>query len=127
MGFMQYYVYYCRFAQSEEDMRIGMYKILDHLKNMEDTWPFAEPVDEEYAPNYYRIIINPMDLQTMEERLDQGEYLTFHEFEEDFKLIIDNCVAYNGPNSGKFSLKLLILLNNFQHIFLILSLNPKLS
>lgn len=92
---------FCRFRQTEEDLQTGMHKILDHVKDHEDAWPFIDPVEEEYAPNYYSIIRKPMDLQKMEERLDAGHYRTFSKFRSDFQLIVDNCRLYNGAENGK--------------------------
>lgn len=45
--------------------------------------------------------IRPMDLLKMEERLDNGQYQTFTDFRNDFKLIVNNCRLYNGQNNGK--------------------------
>lgn len=87
------------FRQSEEDLQTGMYKILEHVKAHEDAWPFLDAVDEKYAPRYYSIIARPMDLQKMEEKLDDGEYLSFAEFKADFQLIVDNCRQYNGTDN----------------------------
>lgn len=41
-----------------------------------------------------------MDLLKMEERLDNGQYQTFTDFRNDFKLIVNNCRLYNGQNNG---------------------------
>ena len=87
--------------QSDEDLQIGLHKILEYLKNHEDAWPFTDPVEEEYAPGYYSIIRKPMDLQKMEEKLDTGEYSSFSTFKADFQLIVDNCYLYNGSHNGK--------------------------
>lgn len=38
----------------------------------------------------------------MEERLDGGYYTNLAMFEGDFKLMMDNCKLYNGPESGKY-------------------------
>lgn len=89
-----------RFRQTDEDLQIGMHKILDHVKNHRDAWPFAYPVDEDIAPNYYSIIKKPMDLETMEERLDANRYRTYSQFKSDFQLIVNNCRLYNGTENG---------------------------
>lgn len=48
------------------------------------------------------VIIRPMDLLKMEEKLDNGEYRSFTEFRTDFKLIVNNCRLYNGQNNGDY-------------------------
>jgi hypothetical protein len=40
----------------DEVLQIGMHKILKHVKNHGDAWPFMDPVEEEIAPRYYSII-----------------------------------------------------------------------
>lgn len=87
------------FSQSEEDIQTDMYKVLEQLTAHEDAWPFMDPVEEEYAPNYYAVIRRPMDLRKMEERLDSGYYTDFAMFKADFKLIVNNCRLYNGQDN----------------------------
>ncbi|KAF4674740.1 Histone acetyltransferase kat2b [Perkinsus chesapeaki] len=62
-------------------------------------WPFREPVRIKEAPNYHDIIKFPMDLQTMKNKCDTGQYRTREEFIEDIDLMRDNCVTYNGRDS----------------------------
>lgn len=89
------------FRQTEEDIQTDMYKVLEQLTAHDDAWPFLDPVEEEYAPNYYAVIRRPMDLNKMEERLDNGYYADFEMFKSDFKLIVNNCRLYNGQDNGK--------------------------
>lgn len=44
----------------------------------------------------------------MEERLDAGYYTNLAMFEGDFKLMMDNCKLYNGPESGKLRFNVLV-------------------
>ncbi|ESZ96714.1 histone acetyltransferase GCN5 [Sclerotinia borealis F-4128] len=72
---------------------------LSYLKRQKQVWPFLEPVDGDVITDYHKIIENPMDLQTMGEKLNDGLYETPKAFVEDVKLIISNCRIYNHQDS----------------------------
>lgn len=58
---------------------------------------FMTPVDPValQIPNYFTIIKSPMDISTVSEKLQNGAYTRAKEFEQDVKLIFQNCYKFN--------------------------------
>ncbi|XP_042319842.1 LOW QUALITY PROTEIN: bromodomain testis-specific protein [Sceloporus undulatus] len=63
------------------------------------SWPFHQPVDAAglKLPDYYNIIKNPMDLTTIQKRLEHNYYTCAAECIENFKTMFANCYMYNKP------------------------------
>uniref|UniRef100_A0A8D0GEN9 Bromodomain testis-specific protein n=1 Tax=Sphenodon punctatus TaxID=8508 RepID=A0A8D0GEN9_SPHPU len=63
------------------------------------SWPFHHPVDAAALnlPDYYNIIKKPMDLSTIQKRLEHNYYTSAKECVEDFKTMFANCYLYNKP------------------------------
>ncbi|XP_058102404.1 ATPase family AAA domain-containing protein At1g05910 isoform X2 [Magnolia sinica] len=59
---------------------------------------FHYPVMDEDAPNYHSIVQNPMDMATVLQHVDCGQYLTCSSFLQDIDLIVANAKAYNGDD-----------------------------
>jgi bromodomain-containing factor 1 len=76
-------------------------KIHTELVKWPITSPFRAPVDpvRDSAPNYFQIIASPMDLTTMKRKLTDGAYKTAKEFVDDFHLVCNNAIKFNGENS----------------------------
>lgn len=83
--------------------RSPLAKLLDHLlKALEKRDPhqfFAWPVTDDIAPGYSAIISKPMDFSTMRQKIDDNEYTTLNEFSDDFKLMCENAIKYNHPET----------------------------
>ncbi|KAI1794092.1 hypothetical protein LXA43DRAFT_997618 [Ganoderma leucocontextum] len=73
----------------------SMEKLLSDLKGHSSAWPFVEPVNEKEVADYYLHITHPMDLGTMEHKLDTNQYRDMDEFLDDAQLVVDNCRQYN--------------------------------
>ena len=78
-------------------------KVLSELlkpKYSHFAWPFLQPVDPVALniPTYYSVVKKPMDFGTIRTKLDQGEYENAKEFENDVKLVFQNCYKFNPSN-----------------------------
>ncbi|KAF2017630.1 Bromodomain-containing protein [Aaosphaeria arxii CBS 175.79] len=73
--------------------------LLTHLQNNSNAWPFQQPVNKDEVLDYYEVITSPMDLATMEEKLNNDKYPTVEEFIHDAQLVFTNCKKYNGEGS----------------------------
>ncbi|KAI4094279.1 MAG: hypothetical protein LQ344_002358 [Seirophora lacunosa] len=62
--------------------------------------PFLSPVDPVALniPDYLQVIKKPMDMGTVKEKLDKGQYENAKEFETDMKLVFKNARTYNPPD-----------------------------
>ncbi|XP_070780381.1 bromodomain-containing protein 3-like [Enoplosus armatus] len=79
------------------------YDILKEMlskKHAAYAWPFYKPVDAEALQlhDYHDIIKYPMDLSTVEKKVDGGEYQDAQGFAADVRLIFSNCYKYNPPH-----------------------------
>jgi len=75
-------------------------KCLDVLKGLqahEHGWVFATPVNpvELGLDDYFDIIKKPMDLGTIQKKLDGGSYHSFDDFRSDVRLTFENAMKYN--------------------------------
>ncbi|CAH1403971.1 unnamed protein product [Nezara viridula] len=77
-------------------------KLIKQIQVHKNAWPFMEPVDPTEAPDYYKVIKEPMDLQTIEKRINQRHYNKLTEFIGDMTKIFDNCRYYNPRESPFF-------------------------
>ncbi|XP_025112371.1 bromodomain-containing protein 2-like isoform X3 [Pomacea canaliculata] len=77
-------------------------------------WPFYKPVDATNLGlhDYHEIIKKPMDLSTVKAKMDNREYKTVRDFEEDMRLIFTNCYRYNAPDTD-----VVIMARKLQDVF----------
>ncbi|XP_033739931.1 PH-interacting protein-like [Pecten maximus] len=70
-------------------------QLLVTMLHCEDSEPFREPVSVVNYPNYNSIIDEPMDLGTVKENLDNGEYSDPTELCKHIRLVFHNSKVYN--------------------------------
>ncbi len=75
--------------------------VLKASQDHEYFWVFAKPVDplELGLPDYFDIIKKPMDLGTVQKRLESGQYHSIEDFNCDVRLTFDNALTYNEAGS----------------------------
>lgn len=74
--------------------------IVQQIVGTEGSSFFFKPVDPEIdgAPDYYQVIVKPMCIYTVQDKLDKKEYNTPEEFIDDMNQIFKNAKLYNYNN-----------------------------
>ncbi|KAK8229113.1 hypothetical protein IWZ00DRAFT_330488 [Phyllosticta capitalensis] len=73
--------------------------LLNDMQNNTNAWPFLQPVNKDEVADYYDVIKEPMDLETMEQKHEKDMYPTPEDFIKDAMLIFNNCRRYNNENT----------------------------
>jgi hypothetical protein len=62
---------------------------------------FCDPIGPvlDRFPDYFSGVKHPMDLSTIQRKLDGDEYQTMQQWRQDVDLVWANALAYNGPDS----------------------------
>ncbi|XP_069769419.1 bromodomain-containing protein 9 isoform X5 [Narcine bancroftii] len=93
----------CRTKEQAESENTPLQQLLEHfLRQLQRKDPhgfFAFPVTDSIAPGYSMIIKHPMDFSTMKDKILANEYNSITEFKGDFKLMCDNAMTYNRPET----------------------------
>ncbi|XP_044945263.1 bromodomain-containing protein 9 isoform X12 [Mustela putorius furo] len=107
----------CR-TQAAEHESTPIQQLLEHfLRQLQRKDPhgfFAFPVTDAIAPGYSMIIKHPMDFGTMKDKIVANEYKSVTEFKADFKLMCDNAMTYNRPDTVYYKLAKKILHAGFK-------------
>lgn len=76
-------------------------EVLKGLQTHQHGWVFNVPVDPEELglPDYFDIVKKPMDLGSIQKKLEKGEYHAIKDFQADVNLSFDNAMTYNEQGS----------------------------
>ena len=88
----------------EAELAKKMRHLYDILINEEDPerdiiGPFMTKPCKKTYPQYYNVVKNPIDMETINKRIKSKFYKTLEEFSADVNLMFDNCKLYNNPTS----------------------------
>ncbi|KAK7081997.1 Protein polybromo-1, partial [Halocaridina rubra] len=64
---------------------------------------FIEKPDRRAYPDYYEVIAQPIDMETIEAKIKGDRYVSEEELVADFKLMLRNCQRYNEEGSVIYS------------------------
>lgn len=75
--------------------------IIKGMKRHASSPAFHMPVDPVALgiPDYPMVIKHPMDLSTIQTKMETGVYESAEQFKEDVKLMFENCYTYNKPDT----------------------------
>ncbi|KAI1273318.1 histone acetyltransferase GCN5-like protein [Xylaria sp. FL0933] len=74
-------------------------RFLSQIQFHKQAWPFLHPVNRDEVADYYNVITSPMDLSTVEEKLEHDCYSAPIDLVSDLKLIFSNCRQYNDTST----------------------------
>ncbi|KAJ2794556.1 hypothetical protein H4R21_005455, partial [Coemansia helicoidea] len=74
-------------------------RLVKRIRKRDSYGFFLEPVDTRMVPDYRDVIDNPMDLGTMQRKVDARAYRGIGEFRSDLLLVCSNARKYNGAGS----------------------------
>ncbi|XP_073429587.1 bromodomain-containing protein 1 isoform X4 [Dendrobates tinctorius] len=80
-------------------LTVVLRSLLEQLQEKDPAHIFAQPVNLSEVPDYLDHIKHPMDFSTMKKQLEEQRYPNLNAFEEDFNLIIENCLKYNAKDT----------------------------
>ncbi|XP_071041821.1 transcription initiation factor TFIID subunit 1 isoform X2 [Parasteatoda tepidariorum] len=73
--------------------------VSEDLKKIPESWPFHKPVSKKFAKEYYTVIKNPIDLDTIIKNIKTHKYSNRQDFQADVELLLTNSQTFNGAES----------------------------
>ncbi|CAI2371846.1 unnamed protein product [Moneuplotes crassus] len=85
----------------EDDKTFDQYcvYITEKIKAHKSSWPFLTPVNKDEVIDYYDVIKEPIDLETISKNIENGKYKDMDTFESDVMRLFSNCKQYNDKDT----------------------------
>lgn len=79
---------------------VAIHRLIEEVGKHSCSYAFMRPVKTQDAPDYHRIIKNPMDIGRIKSDLNMGKYTSNYEVMKDIQQVFENCDTYNAKDSG---------------------------
>jgi len=117
-----------RLQQHMESPQQALYRVyypifqalwVTEFDNLGGTNPFRIVIDKHNCekmgvPDYCQVVVKPMNLTYIREKVDGKKYTTLQEFYDDVELLIDNCILYNNEPSNPYHIAALLLRKKYK-------------
>ncbi|KAJ2686981.1 hypothetical protein IWW39_003251 [Coemansia spiralis] len=80
-------------------LKSSLLRLVKRIRKRDSYAFFLEPVDTSVITDYLGVIKTPMDLGTMQRKVETNKYRSIAEFRQDMLLICQNARKYNGEGS----------------------------
>lgn len=78
---------------------VAIQSLIEEVAKHACSYAFMRPVKANDAPDYHKIIKNPMDMGKIKSNTNMGRYSSNYEVMKDIQLIFENCDLYNARDS----------------------------
>ncbi|XP_026070953.1 bromodomain-containing protein 7-like isoform X2 [Carassius auratus] len=85
--------------KEQTPLQEALSQLIRQLQRKDPSAFFSFPVTDLIAPGYSLIIKRPMDFSTMKEKVKKEQYQSLEELKLDFKVMCENAMIYNKPES----------------------------
>ncbi|XP_066510087.1 bromodomain-containing protein 7-like isoform X2 [Hoplias malabaricus] len=85
--------------KDQTPLQEALSQLIRQLQRKDPNAFFSFPVTDLIAPGYSLIIKRPMDFSTMKEKVKRDCYQSLEELKMDFKLMCENAMVYNKPET----------------------------
>ncbi|XP_060767620.1 bromodomain-containing protein 7 [Neoarius graeffei] len=85
--------------KEQTPLQEALSQLIRQLQRKDPNAFFSFPVTDLIAPGYSLIIKRPMDFSTMKEKVKKEYYQTLDELKADFKIMCENAMIYNKPDT----------------------------
>ncbi|KAJ2854000.1 hypothetical protein J3B02_002886 [Coemansia erecta] len=80
-------------------LKSSLARLIKRIRKRDSYGFFLEPVDTKVITDYLTVIKNPMDLGTIQRKVETHSYKSIAEFRRDIEIVCENARKYNGDGS----------------------------